>query len=219
MPTNEKIKKDIVDMLYWDNRIDASKVNVEVTDGNVALTGNVPTFRARNAAFDDACSVAGARSVENDVVVSWIMPPEIPTDEEIAGRINDVLLWSADIDHSTIEVEVTDGWVTLRGTVASYWKKMRTEDLVSEVRGIVSISNELAVTPTEQYLDRAIAEDIVAALERDSAIDPEFIDVKVEDGVVTLSGKVLTWADSRTVGRIARLTAGVRDVINLMSIE
>ena len=41
---DENIKKDIVDELYWDNRIDASQVNVTVNDGIVTLSGSVPTY-------------------------------------------------------------------------------------------------------------------------------------------------------------------------------
>jgi len=40
--SDEVIKKDVVDELYWDNRIDASKVTATVNDGAVTLAGAGP---------------------------------------------------------------------------------------------------------------------------------------------------------------------------------
>jgi len=47
--TDEKIKKQVVDQLYWDARVDASDVKVEVSDRNVILTGTVPSYGVRQA--------------------------------------------------------------------------------------------------------------------------------------------------------------------------
>lgn len=40
---DEEIKRDLVDELYWDYRVDASNVKAEVSDGKVRLTGTVPS--------------------------------------------------------------------------------------------------------------------------------------------------------------------------------
>jgi hyperosmotically inducible protein len=52
--TEEQIKRDVVDQLYWDNRVDASDVTVEVSNGTVTLRGTVPTYFASTAALNDA---------------------------------------------------------------------------------------------------------------------------------------------------------------------
>ena len=41
-PTDEDIKKDVVDELDWDSRIDASDIFVEVENGEVLLSGTAP---------------------------------------------------------------------------------------------------------------------------------------------------------------------------------
>ncbi len=39
MTISEEVKKDVVDTLYWDDRIDVSKVNVEAQESRVTLSG------------------------------------------------------------------------------------------------------------------------------------------------------------------------------------
>jgi len=127
---SEDIKKDVVDQLYWDDRIDASNVKAEVTNGAVTLTG------------------------------------------------------------SDIEVSVRSGWVTLNASVDAYWKKLRAEEIATTLTGVLGVTNELAVVPSDAYEDKLIADNIVSALDRNVHVDAESVDVRVNDGVVTLSGSV-----------------------------
>lgn len=41
-----KLKKDVVDSLYWDSRVDASRIKVDVADGKVTLTGTLSDHTA-----------------------------------------------------------------------------------------------------------------------------------------------------------------------------
>ena len=54
---DEQIKKAVVDMLYWDSRVDASDIHVEVTDGEVTLRGTVPSYATKEAALFDAWKI------------------------------------------------------------------------------------------------------------------------------------------------------------------
>ncbi|MBD3346633.1 MAG: BON domain-containing protein [Chitinivibrionales bacterium] len=219
MSVSEEIKKNVFDALYWDDTVDASKVQVEASDGKVKLTGSVPTYQARKAAYADAFSVAGVHVVDNNIDVKPLSPPEVPSDEEIKSRIKDFLQWNGTVDPAEIEITVDNGWVTLRGSVTAYWKKMQAEDLAADVRGVIGITNELAVVPTGNHLDKAISDNIVSALERNPSLDAEFIDVRVENGVVILSGTVPIWADKIAAQQIANHTAGVRDVVNHIAVK
>ena len=69
----EKIKKDITDQLYWDDRVDAAEVDIHVSDGKVELSGTVPTFNALRAAEMDAYTVPGVKEVKNDLALK--LPP------------------------------------------------------------------------------------------------------------------------------------------------
>lgn len=81
--TDEQIKKDMVDELYWDYRVDASNVKAEVSAGEVTLTGTVPNYAARNAAAADAWGIDGVKGLTNLLTVRFPPTFTVPTDAEI----------------------------------------------------------------------------------------------------------------------------------------
>lgn len=209
---DEEIKKDIVDQLFWDNRMDASNIQVKVEDGSVTLTGEVPSFTSFLAAEENSFSVPGVKSVENRIVVKYPPMAEVPSDEELKMRIESLLRWNSEIDDADISVFVVEGFVTLEGSVSSYWRKARVEDLVGPLRGVVSVINKLAVVPTEDISDKIIADDIVARLDRNITINIDDVDVEVDQGHVTVSGRVPSHAAYKEVRDIAARTAGIKAV-------
>ncbi len=211
--TEEK-KKDIVDAMYWDSRVDASDVSVRVDDSEATLHGTVPSFRARRAAEDDAWSVSGIYNVNNQLNVRYTAPP--PPDADIQANVESVLLWNADIDSTRIDVSVDTGIVTLNGTVDTYWQRWRAENLAKDVNGVLEVINELTVVPGESILDENIANQIIRAYERNSIIDPDSVTVKVENGEVTLTGEVSSWYAHMRAEEIAAATLGVIFVENLL---
>jgi hyperosmotically inducible periplasmic protein len=215
MISRERLKKDIVDQLYWDDRVDVAKVLVETEDnGRVRLSGTVPNFTAYRAAESDALAVRGVKTVQNQLRVSF--PSDLAVeDEEITAGISGGLLWYPNIDASKIEVTVNAGTVTLSGTVDSYWKKLKAEELAFDTGGVVWVINELAVVPTRDFTDELIAENVIGALRRHSVIlDPDSINVFVENGVVTLSGHVPDRQALKAAEDAARFTPGVVEVSN-----
>jgi hyperosmotically inducible protein len=217
--TDEEIKKDVVGQLYWDGRVDVSEVKVEVSDGEVTLSGTVPNYTAYDAADEDAWAMSGVRYVKNELAIKYPPSVRVPTDAEIRSNINDLLLWQPDIDSTDIDVSVENGWVTLRGSVDAYWKKVRAEELALGLSGVLGITNELAIVPTRRIEDKTIAEDIEAALERQFNIDQDLIDVKVENGKVTLAGSVGSLPAFRAAQMIAGNTLGVLMVDNELTIR
>ncbi len=215
---NEKIKKDVVEQLYWDSRVNASNVQVKVENGEVQLDGSVPTFNARLAARMDAWMVPGVKAVDNNLNVRFPETVPLPNDAEMADNIRNMLRWHPDIDDSHIEISVNAGLVTLRGNVATYWEKLIAPDSATNVNGVLDVKNELTVVPTENYVDQAIGDDIMAAYERNIYINPEDIDVKVMNGKVSLSGTVPDWIAYRAAMNVAELTAGVTDVTDNLRI-
>lgn len=216
MKDQEVIKKDIVDSIYWDTRVDASDIGVQVQDGEVTLTGTVPDYIAYQAAEDDARLIEGVFSVKNLINLKYPEGLILPTDGEIAANIKQALLAHSSIDGAGIDVNVKDGVVTLTGSVDTYWKKFRTEEIAYGMRGVISVVNKLTVVPTKRLTDEAIAENIRTAFERNILIDPASITVRVENGAVTLSGEASSWLEIREAENIAFYTPGVLDVSNTL---
>jgi osmotically-inducible protein OsmY len=214
MRTDELIKQSITYELARDTRVDASKIEVTVDDGRVTLTGEAPTLLGKSAATDDALAILGVTEVDNLMVVKYPSSIRVPTDAEVKSNILMKLAGNPDIDVLDLEVTVDAGVVTLRGTVDAYWKRSYVENLVAPEAGVIFIENHVAVTPTDDVLDKAIAEDIVASLEARAIVNADDIEVSVSNGVVELSGSVPDWAARQAAANAAYHTAGVRSVQN-----
>lgn len=70
------------------------------------------------------------------------------SDDKIRDDINDKLYHDSYVDAGDIEVTVSNGEVTLTGTVDSRDTKHRAEDLAEEVTGVNNVSNNLKVNKT-----------------------------------------------------------------------
>lgn len=208
----ENLKKGVVDEIFWDDRVDASDVQVRVDGGSVTLTGTVPSYYAKRAAEWDARAVSGVVYVDNQLDVIYPTEVGVPTDEEIESHLRNKIAWDPSLDSSRIEVKVDSGRATLKGTVDAFWKKIRTENLAYETLGVVGVDDKLAVVVTGDYVDESIARDVVSALDRKAWVDATKIDVEVNNGIVSLSGTVPDWASYRSAMDAAEFTAGIRDV-------
>lgn len=217
--TFEDIKKDVVDQLYWDYRVDASDITVSFDDGTLVLSGTVPSYTAKDAAEDDAWSVQGVSILRNDLTVSFPEEFIVPDDEEIKNNVETSLILNNNIDSTKFEISVVGGIVSLEGSVDSYWKKLEAETVAKNKSGVIDVINKIAIVPTESFIDEDIAEDIVNSLARSVSVDVDNVDVKVKDGVATLSGKVLGWNAYDAAMDAARYTAGVIDIKDNLIIE
>ncbi len=217
--TDEDIKADIVASMKRDTRVDATDVTVEVDERVVALRGTVPTYPSMWAAYDDALLTEGVVRVVNLMKVKFKPSVGVPTDDEIADNAGKLLKWSADLDSATVQIVVADGVVTLSGSVPTYSDREAAERAVGMLRGVEEVKNELAVVPTETLTDEMIATDIVSEMERSMFVDPTDVEVRVVDGVVTLSGEVSTSFSSARAERIAKNAWGVRDVVNVLNVK
>lgn len=216
--TREQINKDVVDQLYWDERVDAADVNVEVEDDKVVLRGTVPTLMARHFAAADALGVAGVRALDNQLKVRYPTSVTAPSDEQIRSNVENLLEWSSHIDAEHIRVHVQHGIVTLEGATDALWKKLHAEEVVLQLTGVTAIDNKLTVVPTKDISDEMIAESLVNALKRNPTINADAVEVRVANGVVRLTGAVPNWAARQLVYESALHTFGVIGVDDQLAV-
>lgn len=208
--SDEEIQKDVIEHLRWNARLGIKDLDVTVRDGTVILTGDVPTCKAKHSAETDCLHVVGVHTVQNKLAI--VPAGNIPTDDEVRMNLLDLLLWNGDVSSENVAVTISDGDVTLQGSVGSYWEKVEAEALASSVRGVRHIQNDLAVVPMHDMLDEEIADAITSALERNRSANPQDIHITVRYGRVTLTGKVPTWCAYQAVLEAAKHTRGVVDV-------
>lgn len=65
--SDERIKEDIQEKLYHDSFIDATDIEVAVSDGDVTLSGTVDNKQTKRRAEDCADGVAGVKDVSNNL--------------------------------------------------------------------------------------------------------------------------------------------------------
>lgn len=71
--SDDEIRADVEDALFYDTWVDADAIEVEVEDGIVTLRGRLPNFDEVRFATDDAWDVDGVRGVRSEFEVG---PPE-----------------------------------------------------------------------------------------------------------------------------------------------
>lgn len=70
---------------------------------------------------------------------------EAPDDGVIEDQVRIRLAGDRDVKGTTLEVEVSNGVVTLRGKVGSDKARKRAEKLARKVKGVVRVVNELII--------------------------------------------------------------------------
>ena len=216
---DEQLGQTVRRRLLWDPRIDLTYLSVEVVDGLVILSGCVPSHLAREAAYQTARGVHGVADVRNRLAVRPAESACAPTDADIRWRVLRLLELHPDVDAAAISVAVTDGVITLAGTVDACWKKYHVEDLLGGGYGVAGVRNHLAVAASGLPSERAIADCIVMGLRRTVAAAAEAVSVEVARGTATLSGRVPTEAARQTVLRIARGVFGVCEVVDRLAVR
>src|SRR5690242_10999326 len=66
---NNLLEFDVKDTLDWDSAIDDRRIDVKADDGHVTLTGSVPSYYEKVRATEDAWSVGGVKTLDNELLV------------------------------------------------------------------------------------------------------------------------------------------------------
>jgi osmotically-inducible protein OsmY len=143
------------------------------------------------------------------------------TDSQIQKDIQDEMKWDPSLRDDDIGVSVHDGVVTLAGFVDSYADKWKAERMVSTVKGVKAVANDLEVKLPTSFSrpDPDIARAALDALEWNVTVPNDRIKVKVEKGWVTLEGDVDWNSQREEAERTVRNLTGVVGVTNLITVH
>ena len=133
--------------------------------------------------------------------------------DDLTADVSDELFWDPKIDNEAIAASADDGKITLRGTVGSLREKREAKKAAQRVFGVISVDNKLQVRlMNDQKRDDAdLRGDVLQALMLDTLV-PKTVDAKVDDGLVTLTGKA-DWQYQRDEAEfVASNIAGAIDV-------
>jgi osmotically-inducible protein OsmY len=143
------------------------------------------------------------------------------SDLDLKQDILDALDFDPSLEAAHIGVTVENGIVTLTGHVATFAERARAERVVSRVKGVRGIAEEIEVRPADSHLtaDDEIAARAVNVLRWNTAVPEDRIQVRVADGVVTLKGSVEWHYQREAAERALRSMTGLRGLINQLSVS
>lgn len=143
-------------------------------------------------------------------------------DSAITASVKTRMAADPDVKAHEIDVDTVDGKVTLTGKVGSQAVRAEAVRLAQNTEGVRSVRDNLTVgsgpSIGEMIDDKGITASVKTKLAEDPAVKARDIDVDTVEGVVTLTGKVMSWSERSRAAEIAQETHGVRAVKNRLEV-
>jgi osmotically-inducible protein OsmY len=143
------------------------------------------------------------------------------SDHQLQQDVLDELDFEPSVNAAHIGVGANAGVVTLTGFVSSYGEKLAAERAAGRVKGVKAIAEEIEVRlPSDKKTaDDEIARRAVDILRWRIGFPADRVSIKVEKGIVTLSGDV-DWRFQKSEAEAAvHNLSGVAGVANLIRIS
>lgn len=205
--------------------IDTHDIVVAVANGKTTLAGTVDTYSERQQAGVLAAETAGVTEVDNKLRWEW---QRNRSDEAIQKDIKAAFGRDVYLSDRGIDVSVSEGRVSLRGDVGTFYEKDKATRDTWAVANVKSVDNNLGVvwwenrgerTHTAHRTDAELRKAVLDELEQDHRVLANKIDVKAVGGHVTLDGSVPTHFQRRTAEQDVKDVIGVSWVTNNLFAE
>jgi osmotically-inducible protein OsmY len=214
---DEQLRRNVLDALSWDPRVDAGRIDVEAHRDAITLRGTVGSVRERTEALRTARHVRGVTSVDDQLDVG-IGTGQQRDDADVRGDVLRGLSLNLMVPDS-ITAAVDHGVVTLTGSAKYHYQREEAEVAAGNIHGVVGVHDEVTITsapladnqdsPTD---DADLANAILLALHRDARLRAEGVTVTAAHGTVTLSGVAHSWPAHDAAVAAVWNAPGVRNV-------
>ena len=139
------------------------------------------------------------------------------SDTEIAAAVEHALSWNSAIPANQVRVTVEKGWVTLSGELDWNFQRRAVERMIRPLKGVVGIIDNIRLKA--QSVPSNLSTRIQDALTRQAEREAKRIEISVDGSVVTLRGKVHSWAERSAAEGVTWAAPGVSRVNNQLTIE
>lgn len=134
------IAHTVTHALRWNVQIPDDRIKVRVDNGWVTLDGNVTWDFQRKAAFRAVRDLTGVRGVRNLITIKAAASPV-----DVQSRIEEALRRQAELEAASIDVNVADGRVVLRGQVHSSLARRLAENAAWAAPGVGYVEDRLVL--------------------------------------------------------------------------
>jgi osmotically-inducible protein OsmY len=203
------IREAVEAELIFDPLVEATNITVKNMNGEVSLSGTVPSYPQYLEAAAAAQRVAGVTSVHNHLEV--VLPPgDYRDDATLTATANDALTLNITVP-DTVVATARNGNMRLTGTVDYGSQRTAAELTVAGLTGVRNIKDDIEITWDADPVDVTFL--VQDALDR-YALIPDDSDVVAETNgnTVTLAGHVASWAEHDAVVGAAWMASGVYQV-------
>ena len=209
MSKTKDIQAAVEKELGFDPMVDSGDIAVMNINGDVTLTGTVPSYPQYLAAAAGARRVAGVTGVHNHLEV--VLPDSNYRDDvKLVTAANNALTQNVTVPDG-VEATAEDGTITLTGIASYGTERAAAEATVAGLVGVRNVYDDIDIAYAADPVDVDLH--VQEALDR-SALVADGSDVKTDtkDGTITLTGHVRTWAEHDAVVGAAQMAVGVIDV-------
>jgi hyperosmotically inducible protein len=143
-----EIKTLVSDALSKNGEVGEKRVETEVKNRVVTLSGSVETASQKYTAEQIAWQVPGVQGVKDNLSTTNAQATPESADEKLAHRVEFELYSTKAISLKSVQIHAENGTVTLTGTVTSRAEKLLAERIAQSVAGVRKVMNNL-VAPEE----------------------------------------------------------------------
>jgi hyperosmotically inducible protein len=143
-----EIKTLVSDALSKNGEVGEQRVETEVKNRVVTLSGSVETASQKYTAEQVAWQVPGVQGVKDNLSTTNAQATPESADEKLAHRVEFELYSTKAISLKSVQIHAENGTVTLTGTVTSRAEKLLAERIAQSVSGVRKVINNL-VAPEE----------------------------------------------------------------------
>ncbi len=147
----------------------------------------------------------------------WGSSSPIP-DSKIKAAIERSFSLDSAVYNRLVNVNTENGIVILSGQVDNLLTLERVVEIAQTVKGVKSVVNNMTVQPRQRQ-DYEIEFDLHNSFLRDPATETYEIRASVNNGEVSLTGKVDSYQEKVLAGKIAKGVNGVREINNRILVD
>lgn len=239
MKSQEQVVNEVAAALERETSVNLHRfpLYLSLADGTLTIEGEVEHIRAKKRALEVAAALPGIAGIVDRI---RLIPARSMEDGEIRDHVCTALLaekllsaaaiWAivkgkpevireSDGSIGSIDVDVSDGAVTLNGAVTSFAAKRLAGLLAWWVPGSRDVVNGIEVSPSHEDNDDEVVDAIRLALEKDPFVNAGQIRVSCRNYNVTLEGLVRNTTERQIAEADAWYVFRVNQVANLLQVE